>query len=375
MAPIVGFDFDDCLTHAYSMLPIVLLLEHLLINELRMPGVSRATREAMLFARNKMYDTLASNEVRTKGYLIRPSFLNILPRLLRMRATGEIAKLFIYSNNTNSLLINTIDHILALTLQKMGMPVEQLVTEPFGSITRLQTLSPRVVRNSECRYIEPINGSFKEKTLDGILSCVGLQVPANEVWFFDDTTDHKSLMSSIKSNYIEVKKYDVQLKNSRLAEFIITSFPRDAFNPLTEMGRIFMKAYSILETNFIVVPPGEKYLLKENPRFNPKATDDDKKRAEGLRTSLNAVSPLSAGRAKAWTVVETNTDTNTLMKKLDALFNPAAAAAAPVYKESTLDLETATAYREPLVGGRQSFRRSPVSSRFRKKRLFTRRRK
>lgn len=321
-----------------------------------------------------MYDTLASNEVRTKGYLIRPSFLNILPRLLRMRATGEIEKLFIYSNNTNNILINTIDHILALTLQKMGIPVEQLVTEPFGSITRVQTLSPRVVRNSECRFLEPMNGSFKEKTLAGILSCVGMQVPAKDVWFFDDTTDHKSLIASIKSNYIDVKKYEIQLKNSRLAEFMITSFPRDTFDPLTEMGRVFLKAYSILETNFIVVPPGEKYLLKENPRFNPKGTDDDKKRAEGLRTSLNAVSPLSAGRGKAWTVVETNADTTTLMKKLDALLNPSAAAAA-VYKEPTPDLETATAYREPLVGGRQSFRRSPVSSRFRKKRLFTRRRK
>ena len=373
MAPIVGFDFDECLTYAYSIMPIILFLEHLLIKELRVQGISAQTRQAMLVARANFYNAVAENEVATKGHLLRPSFLRILPTLLKMRNKGEIQSIFIYSNNTNSTLINTVDHILALTLVKLGVPEAHLISEQYGSVKRLQTLSPRLFRGSECRSEEPLKVEFKEKTLGGILRCVGLSVPESDVWFLDDSADHKSLMNSLKTNYLQMKRYEVQLKNTRLTELLINSFNKDAFNPALEMGLVFLKAYSTLETHFIVVPPGEKYLIRENPRFNPKPTDDLKKIAEKLKTSLNAVSPSATGRAKMWTAVETNTDYAMIMKRLEGLFNPKRSAQV-IPQLSELDTATATAYREPFVGGRQSSKRSPVNSRSRKKKLFTRRR-
>jgi hypothetical protein len=374
MAPIVGFDFDECLTYAYSIMPIILFLEHLLVKELRVQGISAQTRQAMLVARANFYNALAENEVATKGLLFRPSFLRVLPTLLKMRNKGEIQSMFIYSNNTNTTLINVVDHILALTLVKLGVPEAHLISEQYGSVKRLQTLSPRLFRGSECRSEEPLKIEFKEKTLGGVLRCVGLSVPESDVWFFDDSSDHKSLMNSLKTNYLQMKRYEVQLKNTRLTELLISSFNKDAFNPMVEMGIVFLKAYSALETHFIVVPPGEKYLIRENPRFNPKATDDLKKIAEKLKTSLNAVSPSATGRAKMWTPVETNTDYAMIMKRLEGLFNPKRSTQA-IAQPSELDTATATAYREPFVGGRQSSKRSPVNSRSRKKRLFTRRRK
>lgn len=355
-------------------MPIILFLEHLLVKELRVQGISAQTRQAMLVARANFYNALAENEVATKGLLFRPSFLRILPTLLKMRSKGEIQSMFIYSNNTNTTLINVVDHILALTLVKLGVPEAHLMSEQYGSVKRLQTLSPKLYRGSECRSEEPLKIEFKEKTLGGVLRCVGLNVPESDVWFFDDSSDHKSLMNSLKTNYLQMKKYEVQLKNTRLTELLISSFNKDAFNPSSEMGLVFLKAYSTLETHFIVVPPGEKYLIRENPRFNPKPTDDLKKIAEKLKTSLNAVSPSATGRAKMWTTVETNTDYAMIMKRLEGLFNPKRSTQ-NIAQPSELDTATATAYREPFVGGRQSSKRSPVNSRSRKKRLFTRRRK
>ena len=378
MAPIVGFDFDECLSYGYSIMPIILFLEHLLVKELRVQGISAQTREAMLVARANFYNAVAENEVVTKGLLIRPSFLRVLPTLLKMRSKGEIQFMFIYSNNTNSTLINVVDHILALTLVKLGVPESELMSEPHGSVKRLQTLSPRLFRTSVCRSEEPLKIEFKEKTLSGIFKCLNVNLPESDVWFLDDSPDHKSLMNSLKTNYLQMKKYELQLKNTRLTELLINSFNKDAFNPSTEMGTVFLKAYSILEAHFIVVPPGEKYLIKENPRFDPKLTDELKKIAEKLKTSLNAVSPSASGRTKVWTKVETDTDYGIIMKRLEHLFNPIIKKSTGfVAQPSELNAATATAiaYREPFVGGRQSSKRSPVSSRSRKKRLFTRRRK
>lgn len=374
MAPIIGFDFDDCLTNAYSILPIILFLETLLIKELRAPGVSKDTRLNALFARSRFYDALAENEVRSKGTIIRPSFLNIFPQLMKLRREGRIQGLFIYSNNMNESLIEVVDHILALTLVKLGVPESHLIPEPYGSVTRIHALSPRFFRNSPCRSGEALRGDFKEKTLSGIISCLGTSVPESDVWFLDDTVDHKSLMSSIKSNYIDVKKYEISLKNFKIAEMLSTSFPKDAFNPSTEMGRVFMAAYSVLERHFIITPPGEKYLVKANPRFNPKGMEDAKKRTELLQVSLNAMSPHSRYGEKLWPLVERTTDTSYLLKKLDPILNPGAA---QVVHRSDPDLATATAsaYRQPLVGGDQESLKPLTSRSRRNRRLLTRRRK
>lgn len=377
MAPIVGFDFDDCLTNAYSIMPIIFLLEQLLVKELSVQGVSEETRHAILVERDKFYNAVAENEIATKGLLLRPSFLRILPRLLQMRSNGEIQSMFIYSNNTNSTLINVIDHILALTLVKLGVPEAHLISEQHGSVKRLQTLSPRFFRNSECRSEEPLKNEFKEKTLGGILRCLGISIPESNVWFLDDSEDHKSLMHSLKSNYLQMKKYNMQLNNTRLAELLIKSFSKDAFNPDLEIGHVFLKAYKTLEKHFIAIAAEEIHQMREYSEFDPRSTDHLKNITEKLKVSLNALSPLASGKTKAWTAVETNADYAMIMKRLEPLFNTKRAKRTSEFidQHSLLDMATATAYREPFVGGRQSSKRSPVNSRSRKKRLFTRRRK
>ena len=41
MAPSIGFDFDECLIQAYSLMPIILFLERLLIKELRISPIAK----------------------------------------------------------------------------------------------------------------------------------------------------------------------------------------------------------------------------------------------------------------------------------------------------------------------------------------------
>jgi hypothetical protein len=373
MAPIIGFDFDECLTYAYSIMPIILFLEQLLIKELSVQGVSEQTREAILLQREGFYNAIAENEIATKGLILRPSFLRILPKLLQMRSNGEIKSMFIYSNNTNISLINVVDHILALTLVKLGVPEQHLINEQYGPVKRLHALSPRLFRSSNCRSEEPLKDEFKEKTFEGIIKCLDLNVSESDVWFLDDSEDHKSLMHSLKSNYLQMKKYNMQINNTRLAELFIRSFSKDAFNPSLEMGRVFLKAYRTLEKNFVLA--GEQpYPMNEYSEFDPRPTDNLKKIAEKLKHSLNLVSASARGKIKTWTAGETNADYAMIMKRLEPIFNSKQPSKL-LDHNSLLNIETATAYREPFVGGRQSSKRSPVNSRSRKKRLFTRRRK
>jgi hypothetical protein len=374
MAPIVGFDFDDCLTNTYSLLPVILLLEGQLIKELKNKNISMQTKESILVAIDNFYNALAENEVNMKGVILRPSFLRILPILLKKRAAGEIQTIFIYSNNTNHILINTIDHILALTLLKLGVPESHLISEIYGSTKRLQALSPRFFWGSECRSNEDLNGNFKEKSLDGIFNCLGITLPESDVWFLDDSVHHKSLIHSLKSNYLQIKKYDVELKNKKLAELLVKSFPKEAFNPMAEIGNVFIKSYSAIESQFILRLSEKTNSIKEDHKFNPKYTDDVKACIKKLKESFNMISPLDKGGVSSWTTVETNTDYTMIMKRLEPLLNPKPFTRF-IDQSSLLNIGTATAYREPFVGGRQSSKRSPVNSRSRKKRLFTCRRK
>ena len=348
----IGFDFDGCITESYSIMPIILFLEGLLPDEIRRftEPIPPTVKNSFTLFKNRFYNRLALNEVKTGGTLIRPSFLKILPELLKQRSEHKIEKLFIYSNNQNHDLINAVDHILALTLNKLATPVPeaQLIKAPENG--RLQTFEPRIHKTAPCRYSEKEQSDyFKEKTFQGIQTCLGKSISESELWFLDDTHDHVDLVNKLGlgRRYIETKKYEIKLKNPKLAEMIVLSFPKDCFSRTTLSGRIFMQAYSKLENIFIKGDPDERYLIKKNPRFNPVGTEDEKKLTELLATSLRSISPNVNIRSKdKWSVNETETDADKLRKALNMDYS------VPGYLMPPPNpIESAAAYGETLQGG------------------------
>ena len=192
MAPIVGFDFDECLAQAYTIVPFALLLNRLLPKILKGSDVSQTTRVILDKSREIFYERVAENEIKTKGTLFRPSLLKLLPKLIRLRHQGHISHLFIYSNNGMRDIIEVVDHILALTLMKMSHHVkkEALLNEDTG----LHAMYPRVYIDDQCRSIEPkeANG-FREKSFEGIQACLGTNISSEELWFLDDSRMHDKL--------------------------------------------------------------------------------------------------------------------------------------------------------------------------------------
>jgi len=365
MIPELGFDFDECLAQGYSMLPIILFLEGFLVKEYNSTAVSSDVKTALKNAKTVFYDRIASNEVASKGTILRPSFLKVLPDLLKKRKDGKVDSLFIYSNNENRLLINIIDHILALTLLKLNVSKEYLLENEKDGL--LHTMTPRITKLDACRSNEPTVNKFKEKTFEGVQTCLGKSLSENSLWFFDDTRDHKALISKIKANYIETKKYEVKLRNSKLAELLVISFPKDAFNPNTPIGKVFLKAYSNLEAQFIVVPAGELYLTKDNPRLNLKGAEDQKKIVELLTLSLKEISPLSSGNLKRnWSAADISADVSKILKAIEPAFIET------VYQtpDKSLSISTATAYSEPIGGGKHLSRSRSKKYKMRRNRHF-----
>ncbi len=339
-------------------MPLILFLEGLLPDEIRRftEPIPPAVKNSFTLFKNRFYNRLALNEVKTGGTLIRPSFLKILPELLKQRSENKIEKLFIYSNNQNHDLINAIDHILALTLNKLANPVPDAQLIKATDTGRLQTFEPRIHKTAPCRYSEKEQSDyFKEKTFQGIQTCLGKSISESELWFLDDTHDHVDLVNKLGlgRRYIETKKYEIKLKNPKLAEMIVLSFPKDCFSRNTLSGRIFMQAYSKLENIFIKGDPDERYLIKKNPRFNPVGTEDEKKLTELLATSLRSISPNVNIRSKdKWSVNETETDTDKLRKALNMDYS------VPGYLMPPPNpIESAAAYGETLQGGAKARRR------------------
>lgn len=353
MAPSIGFDFDECVVQAYSLMPIIIFLERLLIKELKTQPTTKDVQAQLLRGRERFYERLAYNEYETKGTLIRPSFFIIIQKLLKLRKEGAIDSLFIYSNNNSIDLINVCDHIIAMTLKHLNLPEEYLLKGDSGI---LHTLTPRIHRDSPCRSSEPIDsGQFKEKTFQGIQTCLGKSISESDLWFLDDTVDHKDLMNKIKGQYIETKKYEILMKNTKLAEFLVRSFPKEAFNPLGPIGKIFLSAYQKLENYFIVTSPAEKYIIKVNPRFNPKGSESEENLTDLLSRSLNAISPNAKGHIRTkWTTGESASDTNILTKMLEPLLIKKSTKAT---SDTLKVLSTAMAFREPIGGSTKTRRR------------------
>ena len=348
MAPNIGFDFDDCIVQGYSLMPLILLLERILIKELKTQSVTKDVQAQLLNGKEQFYERLALNEFETKGILVRPSFFNIIQPLLKLKKAGKIDSMFIYSNNSSIDIINVCDHIIALTLRHLEVPDDHLIRDELGV---LHTLTPRIHRDAACRSSEPLDsGNFKEKTFNGIQTCLGKNIGQSDLWFLDDTVDHRDLINKIQGQYIETRKYEVIMKNSKLAEFLVRSFPKAAFNPLSEIGKIFISAYHKLEKYFTVTA------ANKNPtRFNPKGTESEESLIELLSRSLNAISPNAKGNIKSkWSSAETAADTAMLMTMFDPVFT-----LKPTKRtvDTVRAISTATAYREPIGGGRTKTRR------------------
>lgn len=351
MAPVIGFDFDECLAQGYTFTPFALFLEVLLPRALKQPSVSATTRVLLEKARAAFYQRVALNEASSKGTLIRPSLLRILPKLLELRQNGTVASMFLYSNNGIRALIDVMDHILALTLLRdpYKVPENQLIKDADG---RLHCLTPRAYIDDPCRASEPkeANG-FREKSFAGIQSCLGMGITTDQLWYLDDTRTHDSLMNSIKDHYIVVKPYNVRLANRKLAEMFVESFPNATFQPASREGVV---ALTELQT-----------LL---PGFHPNGRESEKALVEKLVKELGKFSPLGSGRVlRNWTDAETAADTLAIQRSL---------APAMTWNQVAPDAETAAAYRVAVGGHKGRTRGNPKSSRSRRNRGDrTRRRK
>lgn len=344
MAPCVGFDFDECLVQAYTMVPFILLFELLIPKALSLPNASKSVKFFLNKATAVFYDHVATNEIKTKGTIFRPSLLRLLPALIKLRQQGKVNKLFIYSNNGINELLNVIDHILALILQKQGVNAGELIQETDG---RLHALTPRIHIDNPCRASVEVKDAdgFREKTLQGIQACLGESVMESELWFLDDTKYHKKLMDMIKEQYIVVEPYSVNIANKRLAEMFIDSFPLEFFTPGSPVAAVLLT-----EVNRIM------------PGFRPTTKETKQSLTEKFTKVLNKFSPGGAGRVMSvWKEDHVNSDYKSIEKQLHGVMHQ---------KQPTVS----TAYSAP-IGGRRHSKLLPVSSRSRKnRRLFTRRR-
>jgi hypothetical protein len=145
-----------------------------------------------------------------------------------------------------------------------------------------------------CRYSEKLIGfSYKEKTFNGIQTCLRKPISESELFYLDDTLDHTDLINKLElgKGYIQTSRYNIKIKNSKIAEIFIKSFSKDFFNINNILGSIFLRAFSRMEDIFI----------KNNPRsfkFNPLGTESEKKLIELLTKSLSHISPKVNNRSK-----------------------------------------------------------------------------
>jgi hypothetical protein len=329
--PVIGFDFDECLAQAYTIVPFVLFCETLLPRALKQEGITDATRTLLENSVAAFYEQLATAEAVTKGTLFRPSLLRLLPRLLALRQQGRFGNLLLYSNNGTKQVLEAVDHILALTLQKSpyNVPANQLLQDSDG---RIHCLSPRAYLDEPCRSVEPKEpNGFREKSLEGISACIGQGLTGDQLWYLDDTKGHESLMRSIGNHYIVVKPYNVKLANKKLAEAFVQSFPDIAFSPSTREGTLVLHQLQSLL-------PGYRLTGRESA----------KARLDRLVRELNKFSPQGSGRApRLWSEKETQADLKMLETSL-----------AGAIQSTAVTPAGGAAYRVAIGGGQTRRRKS-----------------
>jgi len=345
MAPIIGIDFDKCLAEAYTILPFVLLFEVLIPNSLKENMTYKSYFEK---ARSIFYKNIAQNEITTKGTIFRPSFLKLLPQLIKLRQRGHVNKMFIYSNNRVNELLNAVDHILALVLQEAPYNVrpDELIKEEDG---RLHVLTPRIHRDNICRSSEPLEVHFREKTRGGIESCLGEPILDSDLWFIDDTRDHQKLMNEIGSQYVVVEPYTVILSNKVLTKLFIESFSIESFSPDTPIGIILLTA--INHPNLM-------------PGFRPTAKESYTSLSEKFLKVLRKFSPNGSGYIKpVWKEDHINKDLQYMEKSLSS-----------VLLSEKKTQQSIQQYKTPIGGG-VHLGRYPVASRLKRTRKLRKDRK
>jgi len=266
-----------------------MLFEVHLRRELEIPTVTSETKTHIEDCINNFYERIALNEIRTGGTIFRPSFLKLLPKLLKLRQRGKISNLFIYSNNGLYEAINTADRILAIVIQKQPYNVmkEELIKEKDNII---HVLSPRIFLDAACRIKhEPVHGShFREKSLNGIRECVN---DVDKLWFLDDTRHHTILLNELKERYVVVKPYNINIQNKTLADFFVKSFSIDAIRPDSEISSILLSG-----------------IEKTMPGFIVGTGDSDKEVYSKFIHALNKFSPSAKNSPIIWTKEQTHSD-------------------------------------------------------------------
>ena len=331
MAPSIGFDLDQCLVEAYNLVPFILFFE----TNLR---VSDYDRVIIKKSRDIFYDLIASNE-KTK-HLFRPSLLKILPELLKMRKEGKINHMFIYSNNGYIQILNAIDHILALVLTKPPYSVNQadLIMEDG----RLHVLTPRIYIDSACRVnTEEKVINFREKSLAGIQSCLNEAIPASDLWFIDDSLQHRDLITKLGlgDHYINVEAYKIHVSNTTLVDFFIKSLPK----------RVFIPNMPLYKT---MIPLINKIFILESPIFYPTGKESHSTLVEKFHDIMSRnkyFKPESTSRE--WSSKKLETDYNIVKK----LLSVNSSSQMPMVKYNFPE-PTPYDYKTP-IGGRPNSRR------------------
>lgn len=347
MTPSIGFDFDECLVQAYTMVPFVLLFEVLLPRVMKIPGYSKTAQFYINKARSVFYQKVADNEIKTKGTLFRPSLLKLMPRLLKLRQEGKIHNLFIYSNNGINELLSAVDHILALTLKKAPYSVNdgELINEADG----LHVLAPRIHIDNPCRAsIEPKGADgFREKTMAGIRACLGEGIFENDLWFLDDTEYHKNLMEHLKEKYIVIESYSVHVSNKALADMFIDSFPLEFFQPGSQVASTLLP-----EINRLM------------PGFRPTLKETKSSLIEKFGKVLNKFSKPGAGRVMAvWKEEHVNADLKKIETRLSAVINQGDKVEPNFSTVYSVPIGGAKAYSAPFKGARHLGTLTPSSLR------------
>jgi len=299
MIPSIGFDLDQCLVEAFNLVPFILFFE------LNLKGLSLENQTLIKKSREIFYELIASSEAKAP-HIFRPSLLKLFPSLIKLKKEGKIKHMFIYSNNGHVEILNAIDNILALIMKKSPYSINEhdLILEDG----RLHVLTPRIYIGSSCRIdIEPIdNNKFREKSLAGIQACLNETIAAHDLWFVDDSLQHRDLIEKLGTHYINVEPYKMHISNEKIINFFIQSLPK----------RVFMPNMPLYNT---IIPLINKIFFLENPSFYPSGREGQSTLVEKLHNIMirNTIfKPESS--SKGWGIKKIEDDYNVVKKLLSA---------------------------------------------------------
>jgi hypothetical protein len=335
MLPSIGFDMDQCLVEAFNLVPFILFFET------RLRGIDLETHDILKKSRSIFYDLVAAHEIATPT-IFRPSLIKLIAELIRQKKEGKIKHMFIYSNNGYLQILNAIDHILALIIKKAPYSIndQDLVWEDG----RQHVLTPRIYIDSTCRVnTEPKVVHFREKSLAGIQACLNETIPAENLWFLDDSLQHTDLRTRLGNRYINVEAYKIHISNASLVNFFIKSLPK----------RVFIQNMPLYNA---VIPAINKIFILERPTFYPTGKESHERLVEKFHEAMtknDVFKPEIASRK--WTKQKTETDYSAI-KKLLPTFTSGYQATQGVNREAHRTLTPRLTYGGSPNSRRRKFR-------------------